>query len=256
MSVAKKANSELLSGRETCTATIYTWRELYARLGACVDGPPLHIDIIRHAESEANARGLVAGKWDARLSKRGRLQAYRLGLALKHAPYLFAWSSSLYRTSATLQYAASLRRISAKPLCTDARLDERGLGELERQPRRYIPAYARGDLRYAPPGGESYLELAQRVLSFLVDLRETLRMESSVLIATHVGPMRIIAGALNGMTESAEVLRLSFSHARPYHFDLQTLNWPKFLDPKEVLSDGAKYTHSKHERDLATSIHK
>jgi 2,3-bisphosphoglycerate-dependent phosphoglycerate mutase len=197
----------------------------------------------------------VAGKWDAELSTRGRLQAYRLGWTLKSAPYLFVWSSSLSRTSATLQYAARFRRVSFKPLCTDARLDERSLGELEQRPSRFIAAYARGDLTYAPPGGESYLQLAQRVLSFLVDLREAITSESRILIATHVGPMRIIAGILNGMTNPAEVLRLNFSHARPYRFDLSTLKWPEFLDAKELLGDRTDYTHTWQERKFETTLH-
>lgn len=255
MSMPNRLRSELSITASSCNGSVYAWSELHARLSACVEGRPLHLDIIRHAESVANARGLVAGKWDAELSTRGRLQAYRLAWGLKGAPYLFAWSSSLSRTSATLQHAARLRRVSFKPMCADARLDERGLGELEQQPRRFIPAYARGDLKFAPPGGESYLQLAQRVLSFLVDLRETITGESCILIATHVGPMRIIAGVLNGMTKPADVLRLNFSHARPYRFDLSTLKWPEFLDAKEVLGDRADYIHTWHEREFETSVH-
>jgi 2,3-bisphosphoglycerate-dependent phosphoglycerate mutase len=231
------------------SGAVYSWPELYALLTTYVPGRPLHIDIVRHAESVANARGLVAGKWDAELSARGRLQAYRLAWLLKGAPYLFAWSSSLSRTSATLECAARFRRVSFRPMCKDARLDERSLGELEQRPRQFIEAYAKGDLEYAPPGGESYLQLAQRVLSFLVDLRMAIAGESCIVIVTHVGPMRIIAGVLNEIIEPADVLRLSFSHARPYRFDLNTLKWPEFINAKEVLGDRANNSHSRHGRE-------
>jgi broad specificity phosphatase PhoE len=246
---------ERLIENTASSGAVYSWPELYALLTTYVPGCPLHIDIVRHAESVANARGLVAGKWDAELSARGRLQAYRLACLLKGAPYLFAWSSSLSRTSTTLECAARLRRVSFKPMCKDARLDERALGELEQRPRQFIKAYAQGDLKYAPIGGESYLQLAQRVLSFLVDLRLAITEESYIVIATHVGPMRIIAGVLNGMTEAADVLRLSFSHARPYRFDLNTLKWPDFIDAKEVLGDRANHSHSGHGREYETSVH-
>ncbi len=255
MSTPETRPSELLISPSLCSGAVYSWRDLHARLSTCVSGEPLHLDIIRHAESVANARGLVAGKWDAALSARGRLQAYRLGWVLKSAPYSFAWSSSLARTSATLEYAARLRRVSFNPMCKDARLDERGLGELEQRPSRFIPAYARGDLKFAPPGGESYLQLAQRVLSFLIDLREAVTGESRILIATHVGPMRIMAGVLNEITDPVEVLRLSFSHARPYRFNLSTLKWPNFLDAKEVLVDRADHIHTWHGTELETTIH-
>jgi len=255
MSFPNSTHGDGESGVVECSAKTYTWPDLYARLRAGVTGHALHIDFIRHAQSVANSRGLVAGRWDADLSVLGRLQAWRLGFALRNAPYEFVWSSSLSRTTATLRYAAWIRRISSRPICRDARLDERCLGELERQQSRFIPAYAQGDLRYAPPGGESYLELTQRVLSFLVDLRETIQGEASILVATHVGPMRIIAGILNGMTEPADVLRLSFPHARPYHFELQTLNWPRFLNEKEVISDEVPHNHNWHGTDIATTVY-
>jgi len=245
------ANEQRLERILGAGISVYAWSDLYAQLSAGVPGLTLHIDTVRHAESVANARGLVAGKWNAQLSARGRLQAYRLGFGLKSAPYQFAWTSSLSRTSATLECAARLRRISIKPICTDARLDERGLGELEQQPRRFIPEYNRGDLKYAPHGGETYLQLLQRVLSFLLDLRTSVREECFVLIATHIGPMRVIAGVLNEVTEPSDVLRLNFSHARPYRFEMTTLSWPKFVDPKEVLGDRVHNTPAWHRKGLA-----
>jgi broad specificity phosphatase PhoE len=140
-------------------------------------------------------------------------------------------------------------------MCKDGRLDERSLGELEKKPRRFIAAYSQGDLRYAPPGGESYLQLTQRVLSFLLDLRKTITDESYILVATHVGPMRIIAGVLEEMKKPADVLGLNFTHARPYRFDLSRLKWPQFLNAKEVLDDRAESTESCRYTEISSTLY-
>ena len=229
--------AECFSIRSACDSPIYAWDILYDRLRTSAPVPSIRLDVVRHAESVANAKGLVAGKWDAGLSKRGHVQAMKLAWLLRRASYKCALSSSLTRTTATLFYASYLPRASLLPLCRDARLDERSLGELERKPRRFLVEYSLGDLKYAPPGGESYLELTQRVLSFLVDLRDGLRSQEPVLIATHVGPMRVMAAVFEDIADPACMLKLNFPHARPYHFNLANLSWPKFLDPKEVLGD-------------------
>ena len=99
---------------------------------------------------------------------------------------------------------------------------------------RAIGAYALGDLTYAPHGGESYLDLARRLLSFLVDLRRQTEREMRVLVATHVGPMRVLVGVLEKLNNARSVLALQFPHAEAYPVTLKDLTWPAFF-PKGVL---------------------
>src|SRR5947209_3617741 len=95
----------------TCTthplAKIYSWDFLKDQLTNGLAGPPIELHIFRHAESVANARGIVAGQSDVELSWRGYVQALGLGLRLPRCDS--AWVSSLGRTHKTLQIAGALR---------------------------------------------------------------------------------------------------------------------------------------------------
>lgn len=216
-------------------AAVYPWEYLFTELTKGLSGPPIEMHIVRHAQSIANARGLITGQSDAELTLRGYVQALLLGLRLPRQCDV-AWVSCLGRTRRTLQIAETFRfhRISRAPICADPRLDERALGDLEGTPYRPIRAYALGDLTYAPNHGESYLDLARRLLSFLVDLRRQARCETRALVATHVGPMRLLVGTIEGLGDPRSVLALKFPNAGAYSCVLRDLTWPAFL-PKEVL---------------------
>jgi broad specificity phosphatase PhoE len=116
------------------------------------------------------------------------------------------------------------------------------MGVLERTPRRTIGAYLAGDLRYAPEGGESYVQLTQRVLSFLVDLIVLAARSAGplrALVSTHVGPMRIIYGILEQRRDARDILKRDFDNVEPYASEFRELKWPRFLAREEVLNDGA-----------------
>ena len=148
-------------------ARVYTWAHLLSSLNAGLTGPPIDLHLVRHAESVANAKGLVTGQSDAELSLRGYMQALGLGVRLR-PPYDIAYASCLSRTRKTLKVAESIRfrKISRSPIWADPRLNERALGNLEGTPKHLIREYEVGDLTYAPEAGESYLDLAKRLLSF------------------------------------------------------------------------------------------
>lgn len=124
----------------------------------------------------------------------------------------------------------------------DKRIDERSLGELELAPARPIAEFARGNLSYAPRGGESYESVAQRCLSFLIDLAElsvVAKHGLKLLVCSHVGPMRIVAGILDGIDDPAEVLRLSFENSAPRRFEIERLDFPKFVRRSRELNTRA-----------------
>lgn len=229
---------QLRSGATDPSATaprVYDWDDLCTELVAGVKGPPMELHIIRHAQSVANARGLVAGQSDVDLSLRGYLQAISLGFRLKNQ-YDLACVSTLGRAYRTIQIAQAVRfqRISKLPVSVDSRLNERDLGELEGMPNRRIYAYSIGDLAFAPTGGESYLDLARRLLSFLVDIRREVQHQSRVVIATHVGPMRLLVGIIERLSDPQSVLALRFANATAYCGVLGNLTWPTFIR-QEVL---------------------
>lgn len=135
-----------------------------------------------------------------------------------------------------------LRRVSRLPIQVDPRLNERALGILEGTTIRRIEAYARGDLAYAPNQGESYLDLAQRLLSFLVDVRVEVQRQSRVLVATHAGPMRLLVGIFEGFEDARSVLALKFANAETYRCVLKDLRWPAFIRKEVAVHERHRHT--------------
>lgn len=209
----------------------YSWATLRAMLDPVPpSGPPVTISLFRHGESDWNARRLITGRADVPLTERGRREATAVGENGGRYYGARTWVSGLKRAQETCALVRAARGIPCAPACIDDRLDERSLGALEGTPRRSIPELERGDLAWKPDGGESYLDLAQRVLSFLVDLRACARREQHIEIYSHMGTMRIIAGMLDGVVDPIAVLRFEFPNAGQSSHTLSRLDWPRFIE--------------------------
>lgn len=236
-----REDARLLCRTVAPSGTVYTWSQIREATARPLVGPPIRFDICRHGESVANSQRKVAGRMDVELTGRGWLQAVLLGLRLG-GQYDHAWTSSLTRSKTTLSLARLVRPRLARAcyVHTDARIDERALGLSEGGPRRQVPQYARGDIFFAPAGGESYLDLTQRVVSFLIDVRRALPEGGNVVLSTHAGPMRVLAGILERITDAKTILNLSFENSSIYRSVLTELSWPAFVpvDQAEVRNIG------------------
>jgi probable phosphoglycerate mutase len=218
---------------------VYSWDYLFRCLSPGLSGPLIEINLVRHAQTVANARRLVSGQADVELTFRGYIQAVILAFRLG-AHYDQAWVSSLKRSHHTLDLIERFRfhRLSRLPVYIDPRLNERSLGDLEGTPRRPITEYALGDLSYAPERGESYLDLARRILSFLVDLRRNIHEQTRILIVSHAGPMRLIVGIINRFQEAKSVLAIDFANTESYRCILGRLSWPAFINKGVLFEHG------------------
>lgn len=195
---------------------------------------PVDLHIIRHGETIANVENLVTGARDVPLTERGRIQAKQAGAKLS-PHYDFAFSSKLERSKETLWLALEAGRVRVAKCEEDPRLNERGLGELELQPSRSLPEYAAGNLAYSPPGGESYLAVTEKVLSFLTDVFDLVQRTGArrILISSHMGPMRIMEGILREETNPVTVLNRSFRNGDVIKYNWSRFAWPKFQMGKE-----------------------
>lgn len=191
---------------------------------------PIELHLIRHAESSINAKKLVTGSQDVELTKSGEEQAKNLGERLSKE-YDLAFVSGLKRSQKTLEIAISNGEIKVKNIYQDKRLNERSLGVLEGRNYRWIPEYARGELSYAPQGGENYESVTCRILSFLIDLAEYSYSHSvrRVLISSHMGPMRIMVGILTEETNPVTVLKMKFSNTEVIKMSYDHLELPRFM---------------------------
>ena len=227
-SLSANAPSQLASG---FSGEAYSWDVIGDLLAEPIQLPfPVELHLMRHGETEANARSLVTGAQDSPLTALGREQARAVGRLLDPR-YDVAIHSRLSRSAETLRLAIDAGHVAVGAVHADAHLNERSLGELELTPVRPIEEFARGDFNYAPGGGDSYADVTRRLLSFLLDLARFVRRTgtAAVLLCGHMGPMRILAGIFEGQCDPSRVLARSFRNTEVLRVRWDRLAFPAFL---------------------------
>jgi 2,3-bisphosphoglycerate-dependent phosphoglycerate mutase len=152
--------------------------------------------IFRHAETFDNSRGLFSGWRDSELTLRGLSQAQKISEQLKQHRIDYAFTSHLKRSRKTLEIV--LQNHQSVPVFTDDRLIERCYGLLQGKAKRMVELensdwYARihRGYRLAPPEGESLEMVERRVMSFLEQLKEWLKLNpGNVAISCHNNSIR------------------------------------------------------------------
>jgi 2,3-bisphosphoglycerate-dependent phosphoglycerate mutase len=232
-----RSNPEVLVG-SGWHEEVYDWAVLREALPTQAAAPTVVVDVMRHAQTTANARGLVSGASDVPLTDLGREQARALAPSLATA-YELAFHSPLVRSRETLELALDAADTRVGLVLSDRRLAERSLGVLEGRPAEPIPAYDAGDLTYAPAGGDDYLVVTRRVLSFLLHVRAAATRAGQplrVLVSSHMGPMRILLAVLEGVVDPVTVLTGRFANARLRSVTMASIPWPAFVPTHPVQS--------------------
>ncbi len=160
------------------------------------------IYLLRHGEIQSGPKKRFIGQTDCELSAKGRQQAsawkdFFSGCDLKNI-----LCSDLQRSE---QSAASIAGIRSDRLRIDERLREIHLGDWENQEMAAIKAACpqawvqRGqDLTgFRPPGGESFRDLGDRVMSCFEEVVCSLRED--ILIVGHAGVNRVLLCRFLGM---------------------------------------------------------
>lgn len=159
--------------------------------------------IIRHGESEANAKGIHQGqRIDTSLSKLGRSQAKKLAKRLKNEKIEVIYTSDLKRAKET---AEEINKFHQVKLISDRRLREFDMGDFteienkweifqkykeEESKKKSIERY-----KVSPPNGESEWQHFLRVEEFLGDLLKT--NYKSIVVVAHGGTNKIFFGLTN-----------------------------------------------------------
>jgi broad specificity phosphatase PhoE len=154
--------------------------------------------LVRHGQTAVNAEGRLQGRIDAPLTDLGRRQAAASGAAIDSASVRRVVVSPLLRARET---AEAFGLPASVPVEVDERWIELDYGEWDGQPLRSMPADGwerwRADAAFAPPGGESLLELQSRVRAACADLSEDAR-DGDVVVVSHVSPIKTaVAWALD-----------------------------------------------------------
>lgn len=163
------------------------------------------LTLIRHGETRANREGVWHGSIDTPLSERGRRQAERVAdyLARGHADAAALYSSPLQRARHTAEPIAEVLGIELR---VDADLSEYHLGSWEGetyrdlQHERRLWQHIREDPDFAPHGGESPRQVAERLSGALRRIAAAHPGERVVIVA-HGGALAIgLALLLDGDT--------------------------------------------------------
>lgn len=162
--------------------------------------------MLRHGQTIHNATRRMQGHLDTKLSERGWRGARQVAESLQNAGISRIVSSDLSRASDTAGVVADLIGVD---LQIDPRLRETDLGQWQdlghaEVDEKYPGARAawRHDARWAPPGGESRIDVAQRARPVIDELMESYPEweDSTVLVVAHGGTISALTGSLLGFT--------------------------------------------------------
>ena len=166
---------------------------------------------VRHGETDLNRQGRLQGRRDIPLNAHGRRQAAECGVLLRdlfardhrQAQDLKYVSSPLKRARETMEILRATLGLQAHDYEIDARLIEIAYGEwegltlreIEMRDAGVLSARERDKWDFAPPGGESYRELANRIDSWYKSLT------ADTVVAAHGGGVRALMAILNIVSE-------------------------------------------------------
>ncbi len=155
---------------------------------------PTHLLLVRHGETVANVEGTWQGASDSPLTERGRLQIERLAarLAAREQPIAVVYTSPLGRALTTAQILVAA--LGHPPLVLEPGLAEFNMGAWEGLTYRQLAYEKRlwermaADPHFAPPGGESAVGFARRLLHSFGAIRQR-HPGQTVLIVSHGGAL-------------------------------------------------------------------
>ncbi|MBI4858215.1 MAG: alpha-ribazole phosphatase [Acetobacterium woodii] len=162
------------------------------------------IYLVRHGEIEWNKEKAYIGQIDLPLSEQGKIQAAKRREFFAGINLDKAYTSPLKRCVATLNHVLENRAV---PRETIADLQEISMGDWEGRSfaeikSKFPVAYEkRGQeiASFAPPNGESFLDLQQRVMPAFKEIAEK-EEEHQIIILAHAGVIRVILTSILGLT--------------------------------------------------------
>ncbi len=165
--------------------------------------------MLRHGQTDYNAGSRMQGQLDTDLSDLGREQAFAAAAVLAKRQPLLIVSSDLRRA---LDTAVALGDRSGQPVSIDTRLRETHLGDWQGMTHLEVDAVAPGarlawrdDARWAPHGGESRVDVADRSIPLVRELVQQQRdwgveePDRPVVLVAHGGLIAALTGALLGL---------------------------------------------------------
>ena len=173
----------------------------------------MRLIVVRHGETLYNVQSRFTGQSDIPLSALGERQAAALGKRLAAEPLATIAASDLQRARVTAQ---AIARYHELPVQEDADLREIAFGawegstydEIMARDADLVQRWLSDPTIYAPPGGETVIQLRDRVAPALQRWR-TRYPEATILWAVHGGVIEVLLCHLQGVDLK---LRWQFRH--------------------------------------------
>lgn len=186
--------------------------------------------LVRHGQSEWNAKNLFTGWKDVDLTELGVEEARSAGEKLKKAGHHFdiAYTSNLIRAQKTLTLILEELGQGGLETIRDVALNERDYGDLvglnkaetaEKFGADQVHIWRRS-YDVAPPGGESLKDTAARTLPYFdANILPRVLAGENVIVSAHGNSLRAIVMQLDGLSED-EVTRLNLATGAPMIYRL------------------------------------
>lgn len=186
--------------------------------------------LVRHGQSEWNAKNLFTGWRDVPLTDQGREEAREAGQALKRAGFEFdiAFTSELSRAQDTNTIILDRLGQSGIQVIKNQALNERDYGDLtglnkdaarKKFGEEQVHIWRRS-FDTPPPGGESLKDTAARVLPYYdSDIAPTVMKDKTVLVTAHGNSLRALVMRLEQMSED-EITKLNIPTGAPIVYRL------------------------------------
>ena len=185
--------------------------------------------LVRHGQSEWNAKNLFTGWKDPKLTDLGTQEAIKAGELLETRDLKFdlMFTSDLFRAQETGRLI--LKQINQKDIeiIQDQSLNERNYGALaglnkdearEKWGEEQVHIWRRS-FDVPPPGGESLKNTAERVLPYFeCEIMPKIKKGLNILVAAHGNSLRALVMHLENIS-SEEIVKLEIATGDPLTYE-------------------------------------
>lgn len=187
-----------------------------------------HLILVRHGQSEWNAKGLWTGWNDIDLNEQGREEARKAAEKLEDIKIDKAYTSDLKRAQQTLQEIKNKLKIHKLKTVIAPELKERNYGDLAGKNKWKVKEQYgeeqfmkwRRSWDYPIPNGESLKDVYHRVMPYYeTHILPELKKGKNIIVAAHGNSLRALVKELDRISDD-EIPKLEIGTGEVYVYQL------------------------------------